>query len=95
MTDSDWSEVKKNGMQRTTGSRADGDAPKQASDRSEGKRPIVRPLDHSNKDDSESRESVDVVPMDDDARVSIGLNRLIDMIVSTRKLKASVGAEDE
>ena len=44
---------------------------------------------------SKSWESVDEAPLDEDPRVIVGLNRLINIIVSPTNVNPKVGAEDD
>jgi len=95
VTESNWRETRKSRVQRTIGLLADGEGPEHASDRSEGKPPTVRRLEPTKTEASESRGSVDEAPLDDDPRVIMGLNRLIDIIADTPNSKPRAGAKDD
>ena len=95
VTDSNGRETRKSRVQRTIGLLADGGGPEHASDRSEREPPTVRRLEPNETEVSESRKSVDEVPLDDDPRVIIGLNRLINIIANTPNSKPRVGAKDD
>ena len=93
MTDSNGREEKKIGIQPTTRGGAVSGGTEQASEQSEVKPTDFHRLDHT-EESSESQERVGEVALDDDPRVNIGLNRLIDMIVNRPHSKPRVGVED-
>ena len=93
MTDSNGREEKKKGIQATPRGGAVSGGTEPASEQSEVKPTDFHRLDHT-EESSESQERVGEVALDDDPRVNIGLNRLIDMILNRPHSKPRVGVED-
>ena len=94
MTDSNGREEKKIGIQPTTGRGTVSVGTEQGSEQPEVKPTDFHRFDHT-EESSESQERVGEVAFDDDPRVNIGLNRLIDMIVNRPHSKLGVGVEDD
>ena len=71
-----------------------GEGPEDDSERSEIEASTFHRLKQI-EETSKSWESVDEAPLDEDPRVIVGLNRLINIIVSPTNVNPKVGAEDD
>ena len=92
--DSNRGEGNKKGAQRTSRGRGFDDGPEQEAEGAEGKSHRFRRIEHT-EEGVESRERNDEAPLDDDPRVIIGLNRLIDIIVNTPNENSGVATDDD
>lgn len=82
VTESNWRKGERDHWQRGPRGRGVEEGSEHKTERSDGNR-LNFSISKRDEETSESRQSVDETPLDDDPRVIIGLNRLIDMIVNT------------